>query len=160
MKKKLLLFITALLLISTGAFAQSGETPLKGDVNEDGKVDVADINAVIKIMKDAGGTAEETIYYFGTIKPNISNYQTLIPRYISSSEVYNKTVNVTGGNYIYYLCPSSHALTNEQRKNAMLDQGGFICKFSTTIDTTSITGYTIYQQLVDNDATLTFNINY
>ena len=55
--------LTALLL-SVSAFAQSGETPLKGDVNEDGKVDVADINAIIKIMKDAGGTGGETVYYW------------------------------------------------------------------------------------------------
>ena len=142
------------------ACGQSGETPLKGDVNEDGKVDVADINAIIKIMKDGGGTSGETIYYFGTTKPTASNYITLSPKYTSSSEVYGKTAYVPAGCYIYFLCPSSHALTNEQRKNAMLDQGGFICKFSTTIDTSSITGYTIYQQLVDNDATLTFNVNY
>ena len=64
MRTRIMTMLAALLLISTGAFAQSGETPLKGDVNEDGKVDVADINAVIKIMKDAGGTAEETKYYF------------------------------------------------------------------------------------------------
>ena len=63
MKKNLLLSITAMLLMCVSAFAQSGETPLKGDVNEDGKVDVADINAVIKIMKDAGGTSGETTYY-------------------------------------------------------------------------------------------------
>ena len=32
----------AMLLVSAGAFAQSSETPLKGDVNEDGKVNVYD----------------------------------------------------------------------------------------------------------------------
>ena len=70
MKTRIMTMLTALLL-SVSAFAQSGETPLKGDVNEDGKVDVADINAVIKIMKDAGGTAEAPIYYWyvGTSVP-------------------------------------------------------------------------------------------
>lgn len=161
MKTKKFFMLLAAVLLSVGAFAQSGNNePLKGDVNGDGTVDVADIAAIIEIMKNGGGTGEQTTYYFGTTQPTTSNYQTLTPRYSSSSEVYGKTVNVTAGNYIYYLCPSSHALTTEQRKSAMLDQGGFICKFSTTIDTTSITGYTIYQQLVDNDATLTFNINY
>ena len=63
MKTRIMTMLTALLL-SVSAFAQSGETPLKGDVNEDGKVDVADINAIIKIMKDAGGTGGETFYYW------------------------------------------------------------------------------------------------
>ena len=60
---KHLLLTFALILTGTSTFAQS-ESTLKGDVNEDGKVDVADINAVIKIMKDGGGTSGETIYYW------------------------------------------------------------------------------------------------
>ena len=70
MKTKLLIMLAAMLL-SASAFAQSESTPLKGDVNGDGKVDVADINEIIKIMKDAGGTAGETVYYWyvGTIPP-------------------------------------------------------------------------------------------
>ena len=63
MKTKLLIMLAAMLL-SASAFAQSESTPLKGDVNGDGKVDVADINEIIKIMKDAGGTAGETVYYW------------------------------------------------------------------------------------------------
>ncbi len=64
MKKQVLFTILALLLCAS-AFAQSGNNePLKGDVNDDGKVDVADINEIIKIMKDAGGTAGETVYYW------------------------------------------------------------------------------------------------
>ena len=69
-------FLLAAMLLSVSAFAQSGNNePLKGDVNEDGVVDVADINAVIKIMKDAGGTAEATTYYWyvGTSKPTTIN---------------------------------------------------------------------------------------
>ncbi len=47
------------------AFAQSGNNgTLKGDVKGDGVVDVADINAIIQIMKDGGGTGEETKYYW------------------------------------------------------------------------------------------------
>jgi len=85
MKTRIMTMLAALLLISTGAFAQSGETPLKGDVNEDGKVDVADINAIIKIMKDAGGTAEAPIYYWyvgqtdpstmSSISPIVTSYE-------------------------------------------------------------------------------------
>ena len=69
MKKLLLLFVV--MLGTLGAYAQSNTTPIKGDVNEDGLVDVADINAIIQIMKDGGGTAGSTPYYFyvGLEKP-------------------------------------------------------------------------------------------
>jgi hypothetical protein len=61
----------AALLLSVGAFAQSS-TPIKGDVNGDGVVDVADINAIIEIMRNGGGTAvDESAYFFyvGLEKP-------------------------------------------------------------------------------------------
>lgn len=65
MKTKKLFLMAAVLLSSVSAFAQSGNNePLKGDVNEDGTVDVADITAVIKIMKDGGGTEGEKTYYW------------------------------------------------------------------------------------------------
>ena len=44
-----------MLLMSIGASAQS---QLKGDVNNDGKVDEADITAVIEIMKNGGGVTD------------------------------------------------------------------------------------------------------
>jgi len=96
MRTRIITMLAALLLISTGAFAQSGETPLKGDVNEDGKVDVADINAIIKIMKDAGGTAEETEYYFylgNNENQVISNDYTINT---SSLQTYNNVEDILG----------------------------------------------------------------
>lgn len=68
----ILLLLAAVLLGSVSVNAQSkkapkkaeSETPLKGDVNGDGKVDVADIVAILKIMKDGGGTSEGTKYYW------------------------------------------------------------------------------------------------
>ena len=71
---KKLFLITAMLLAGVCAFAQSNNNePLKGDVNGDGKVDVADIVAIIEIMKN-GGTSGETAsyYYVGTTKPTSS----------------------------------------------------------------------------------------
>ena len=64
------LTMLAALLLSVGAFAQSS-TPIKGDVNGDGVVDVADINAVIEIMKNGGGTGGNSPYYWyvGVEKP-------------------------------------------------------------------------------------------
>ena len=73
--------IVAALLLSVSAFAQS-ESPLKGDVNNDGTVDVADINAIIEIMKNGGGTGEETedawYYYAGWTLPTADNVETII----------------------------------------------------------------------------------
>ena len=63
MKTKELFLMAAMLLMSVCTFAQNN-TPLKGDVNGDGKVDIADIVAILKIMKEAGGTAGETTYYW------------------------------------------------------------------------------------------------
>ena len=74
-------FLLAALLLNVCAFAQSeNTTPLKGDVNNDGTVDVADINAVIEIMKNGGGTGEETKYYWyaGQTQPqNMSSNPTV-----------------------------------------------------------------------------------
>ena len=71
MKTKLLIMLAAMLL-SASAFAQSESTPLKGDVNEDGTVDVADMVNIIQIMKDGGGAVGEKMcyWYFGTNNGN------------------------------------------------------------------------------------------
>ena len=76
--KRLFMTFAAMLLMSVSAFAQSSETPLKGDVNEDGVVDVADITAIIAIIK--ANAEPQTIYYWyvgaenpttiGPIQPN------------------------------------------------------------------------------------------
>ncbi len=72
MRTKIFFLLATMLLTSMCAFAQSGNNgTLKGDVNGDGVVDVADINAVIEIMKNGGGTGEETKYYWyaGQVQP-------------------------------------------------------------------------------------------
>ena len=76
MKAKIVFLLAAfLMLFSVSANAQSGGTPIKGDVNEDGVVDIADINAIIDIMKNGGGTGGETKYYWyvGVIPPTDPN---------------------------------------------------------------------------------------
>ncbi len=62
MKQKLFMLLAAMLLGSASAFAQSESQ--KGDVNEDGVVDVADINAVIEIMNALDVSAESRTYYW------------------------------------------------------------------------------------------------
>ena len=70
MKKILFLFVV--MLGTLGAYAQSSTTPIKGDVNEDGVVDVADIVAIIDIIMKGGGTSAIYGYYYwyiGTTDP-------------------------------------------------------------------------------------------
>lgn len=68
MKRIYLFVLTALMmLMSTSAMAQS-ET-IKGDVNGDGVVDVADIAAVIKIMTNNGDIEKKYYWYAGQTKP-------------------------------------------------------------------------------------------
>jgi hypothetical protein len=57
--------LAVMLLTCVCAFAQSenGE-PLKGDVNGDDVVDIADVVAVLKIMKDGGGTIGGPVTYY------------------------------------------------------------------------------------------------
>ena len=63
--KKLFTILAAMLLTSVCAMAQSNDaTPLKGDVNEDGTVDVADLVAVMTIMRDGGGAVGEKMCYW------------------------------------------------------------------------------------------------
>jgi len=71
-------FLLAAVLLYASAFAQSGNNePLKGDVNGDGTVDVADIAAIIEIMKNGGGTGEQTTYYWYVGQTNPSSIGTI-----------------------------------------------------------------------------------
>ena len=71
--KKLFLLLAAVLLSSVSAFAQSGNNePLKGDVNGDEVVDVADIVAIIDIIKNNGEPQVTYYWYVGTTKPTAS----------------------------------------------------------------------------------------
>ena len=81
MKTKISFVLTALLmtLFSINANAQSESTPIKGDVNGDGVVDVADINAIIEIMKNGGGTSGETIYYWYVGQTNPATMSSITP---------------------------------------------------------------------------------
>ena len=78
MKTKIFaLFAAMMLLVGTTAMAQSGdtktskttETEIKGDVNNDGVVDVADIAAVIAVMHEQGTVETQYYWYAGTENP-------------------------------------------------------------------------------------------
>ena len=114
-------FLLAALLLNVCAFAQSeNTTPLKGDVNNDGTVDVADINAVIEIMKNGGGTGEETKYYWyvGTTVPtdptnaeqNIGlNKWTLLGSTLPTSDIEVAKEDPEYGRHIWYIAAPSSA---------------------------------------------------
>lgn len=70
MKKKLLMLLSAIMLASTSAVSQS---VVKGDVNNDGKVDVADISNIISIMAGDGYRPWYEIMKFPT-REEIDNY--------------------------------------------------------------------------------------
>ena len=94
MKQKILILLAAMLLSSVGVFAQSGNSePLKGDVNGDGKVDMADVTALIDIILGRSGTGPvdpltETYYWYvgqtnpssmSSIEPIVDDNDTSLP---------------------------------------------------------------------------------
>ena len=137
MKTKKLLLMAAMLLMSVCLFAQSNNnTPLKGDVNGDGKVDYNDVLAVLKIMKEAGGTKEATTYYFyvGTTKPTSLSQASVVESY-PAEQTYTNNSGAKSRIYV---------LTNSDKNVTMIDPGlgGIIDQDD--VDTTTIPGYKIF----------------
>ena len=145
MKTKIFaLFAAMMLLVGTTAMAQSGdtrtskttETEIKGDVNNDGVVDVADIAAVIAVMHEQGTVAPQYYWYVGqenpgsmtSISPVVSDNTspgwrligTSVPTYSSSNMLYNPNVAtiVTGTTlqYNYIAIPT--------KSSAIMRDGG------------------------------------
>ena len=75
MKQKIF-FVLAALMMLTGTSAMAQSETLKGDVNGDGAVDVADIAAEIKVLANNGSTATKFYYYIGMEKITANNYMT------------------------------------------------------------------------------------
>ena len=135
MTNKIFMLLAVVLLSSASAFAQSNE-PLKGDVNGDGTVDVADITAVIKIMKDGGGTAEQTKNYFyvGTTKPTSLDDCWIVEEY-PAEQIYTNNSGDWAKIYV---------LVNADKNVTLIDPsiGGTV---DIDVDTTSIPGYKIIE---------------
>ena len=141
MKTKLNLLLTAvMLLLSANVFAQSGSTnPVKGDINEDGTVDVADLVNVIKIMKDGGGAVGEKMcyWYAGTNNGNAVQADNLtdVASRIAESEV-PATGSVTAdGQYVYFVMPETKQI------ESLTDGKGSIVEFTCK----EVLGYHIYK---------------
>lgn len=133
MKKLLLLFVV--MLGTIGAYAQSNTTPIKGDVNGDGVVDIADINAVIEIMKNGGGTSGETYYwYVGTTKPTSLSEATVVDSYPAEYTFTNPSMEEKC--YVY-------VLTNSDKTVNMYDPAMPTLPLTIQTDMTTINGYKV-----------------
>ena len=112
MKTKNLFLMAAMLLASMCTCAQSkSNEPLKGDVNGDGKVDVADITAIIAIIMENGGT--QTTYYWGVLTEEQLTDQTFINN-LSYNQHGEKPTKLTipsytqnQGSYVVFIYPSN-----------------------------------------------------
>ncbi len=157
--KRILTILATVLLFSVSVFAQSGNNePLKGDVNEDGKVDVADVTAVIKIIMD--GEEMVTVggyFYLGTTEPTAVNYKTLpgvVTSYTSIDEAIGVTATVEAGETLYMLCPTAWM---QVKKVVVEDENGKTIFLGDEKDEETISGYTIYRTQVWNE-TLTMTL--
>lgn len=161
MKTKIIfLLLAAVLLGSVSVNARSKKapkktestTPIKGDVNGDGKVDVADIVAIIAIMKN-GGTGEKKYYWYVGMnngnEVNSSNY-TSVASLVSESEIPSTGTFDThdAWEYIYFVMPSNKSLTS-------LMDGMFEIVFEQVVSTNDVN---IYKTLGKFDGILTYTI--
>lgn len=146
MKKNLFLLLVAVLLMSTRVFAQSTEN-WDGDVNKDGRVDVADIVAVIDLMQIG------QFFYLGTTQPTADNYMTLpgvVASYTSINEAIGATAFVKAGETLYMLCPVGWI---NGKIVEVKDGNGNNIKFLEDVDAVSIQGHVIYRTSVWNNST-------
>ena len=143
--KRIFMLLAVVLLTSASAMAQSGNnSPLKGDVNSDGSVDVADIVSVIDLIQKGQETGEAGYFYLGTTKPTATNYTTLtgaVATYTSIDEAVGTKVSVAAGETLYMLCPTSWT---KEKSVALEDEGGETVNFSNK-DAATISGYSIYE---------------
>ena len=139
MKTKKLFLTAAMLLMSVCSFAQNNNTPLKGDVNEDGKVDVADIAAVINIMKNGGGTTDGKLYFYvGTEKPTSLSQATIVNSYPAEQTYTN---NSGKKSHIF-------VLTNSDKAVEFINPELSAPVSQVDVDITTIPGYKIFETAV------------
>ena len=129
---KKLFLMAAMLLAGVCAFAQSNNNePLKGDVNGDGKVDRADVNAVIGMIKsnlmlEYGKTVH--YWYVGTTLPTdpsnpdentgTNKWTTL---YEKPDEIEIETTRISVSTLWYIAIPHSYGFQAYEMTGAELD---------------------------------------
>lgn len=106
MKKKILSLLAAFfMLFGTSAMAQVDST-LEGDVNGDGVVDIADITAVIAIIKQNAEANPTYYWYVGTEKLASDSEVESKGIQISSSSQITNPLTWTSSDYIYFIYPT------------------------------------------------------
>ena len=105
MKKKILSLLAAFfMLFGTSAMAQVDST-LEGDVNGDGVVDIADITAVIAIIKQNAEANPTYYWYVGTAKLTSDNeVESNGTKISSASEITNPLV-LESDEFVYFYYP-------------------------------------------------------
>ena len=131
--------MAAMLLMSVCTFAQDNNTPLKGDVNEDGTVDVADLVSVMKIMKDAGGAVGEKMYYWyagvnGGNAVTEANFIDVASK-IAESQIPETGFVTAADQYVYFVMPETRYMSS------LMDANGTAVDY----DCTDAFGYHIYK---------------
>ena len=145
--KKLFMLLAAVLLSSASAMAQSGNNePLKGDVNEDGVVDVADIAALIAIIKNNAAPQTTYYWYVGTTTPStidtsdIKTSETEIGWHIFTEGTTSLHIGeVSNATKVYWvvLVPENSGLVNVVDAGEIL--GGYTVSHNITIGGTQFT---------------------
>ena len=151
MKTKFFMLLAAMLLMSVCTFAQNN-TSLKGDVNEDGTVDVADLVSVIQIMKDAGGAVGEKMYYWyagvnGGNAVTETNF-TDISSKIAESQIPQTGFVTAADQYVYFVMPKKLFLSS------LTDANGTAVAY----DYTDAYGYQIYKTKTKYSGKLNYGI--
>ena len=146
------LFAAMMLLFGAKAMAQTN-----GDVNEDGVVNEQDIEAVIKIMQEAGGVDGQYYYYVGQDPITADNYTTLAE--VSNTLLKEKEYTTERYDYTYVLVPNS--VTSIRVRD--LSIGAYWSDDSYQIDSTiSIPGHVVYKTTgrCGASATILFEFDY
>lgn len=137
MKKKILSLLAAFfMLFGTSAMAQVDST-LEGDVNGDGVVDIADITAVIAIIKQNAEANPTYYWYVGQTMPDAVDKSTW--KSSTKDAGFTATVNIADGDN-YLVIPDNWNYTAiEPSTNLPFEWSSFV----KAADKTKIPGYII-----------------
>ena len=139
MKKKILSLLAAFfMLFGTSAMAQVDST-LEGDVNGDGVVDIADITAVIAIIKQNAEANPTYYWYVGQEAVTADNYTTI-----------DGVTQVTSYPTKYEYTPSKRArmyilIANNKTISKIEDAVSFATATFSEDTSVSINGYKVYK---------------
>ena len=156
MKQKIF-FVLAALMMLTGTSAMAQSETLKGDVNGDGVVDVADIAAVIQIMRSEVVANRQTVHY---LYVGVTDPTTLSPLVVGNEKLdewseivitptslkFYKTDENWDEHYWYLAVPAEYGFN-------VYDNGGnnITSQFTISVGKIADVDYTIYkvQNLTD-----------